>query len=143
MAREGLGVFDETLQLTHIWLKRLMEELHTEDRHQAYLALRAVLHALRDRLTVEEATDLGAQLPMLVRGIYYEGWNPAKTPSRERSRQAFFDHVNRILPGGFEYDADLATRAVFKLLAERVTAGEIKDVKSMLPGDVQTLWPSS
>jgi uncharacterized protein (DUF2267 family) len=141
MAREGLPVFDETLQLTHIWLKRLMAELHTEDRQQAYLALRAVLHALRDNLTVEEATDLGAQLPMLVRGIYYEGWNPAKTPARERSRQAFFDHVNRILPGGFEYDADLATRAVFKLLAERVTAGEIKDVKSMLPKDLKTLWP--
>ena len=141
MAREGLAVFDETLQLTHIWLKRLMAELHTEDRQQAYLALRAVLHALRDNLTVEEASDLGAQLPMLVRGIYYEGWNPARTPARERSRQAFFDHVDRVLPGGFEYDADLATRAVFKLLAERVTAGEIKDVRGMLPKDVQTLWP--
>ncbi len=142
MAREGPAVFDETLQLTHIWLKRLMEELHTDDRQQAYLALRAVLHALRDNLTVEEAAHLGAQLPMLVRGIYYEGYNPAKTPARERSRQAFFDHVNRVLPGGFEYDAELATRTVFKLLAERVTAGEIKDVRGMLPRDVQTLWPS-
>ena len=47
MAREGLEVFDKTLQTTHIWLKRLMEELHTDDRQQAYLALRAVLHALR------------------------------------------------------------------------------------------------
>ena len=142
MAREGLEVFDKTLQTTHIWLKRLMEELHTDDREQAYLALRAVLHALRDNLTVEEATDLGAQLPMLVRGIYYESWNPARVPARERSRQAFLDHVNRVLPGGFEYDAEMASRAVFKVLAERVTAGEIHHVKSMLPQDVQTLWPS-
>ena len=142
MAREGLDVFDKTLQTTHIWLKRPREELHTDDRQQAYLALRAVLHALRDNLTVEEAAHLGAQLPMLVRGIYYESWNPARVPARERSRQAFLDHVGRILPGAFAYDAEMASRAVFRLLSERVDAGEIADVKGMLPGDVKTLWSS-
>ncbi len=59
------------------------------DRHAAYRVLRAVLHALRDRLTVAETVDLGAQLPMLIRGLYYEGWTPNDKPLRERTREKF------------------------------------------------------
>ncbi|HEY5940705.1 MAG TPA: non-homologous end-joining DNA ligase [Gemmatimonadales bacterium] len=32
---------------------------------------------LRDRLTVEETAHPGAQLPMLIRGSYYAGWEPS------------------------------------------------------------------
>ncbi len=64
MSATGLEVFDRTLHKTHTWLKEIMGELGTEDRHRAYMALRAVLHALRDRLTVEEVAQLGAELPM-------------------------------------------------------------------------------
>jgi uncharacterized protein (DUF2267 family) len=49
MSATGPEVFDRNLHKTHTW-----EALGTEDRHRAYMALRAVLHALRDRLTVEE-----------------------------------------------------------------------------------------
>jgi uncharacterized protein (DUF2267 family) len=68
-------------------------QLHLEDRHHAYVALRAVLHALRDRLPPEVAVHLGAQLPILVRGIYYEGWHMAGKPVKDRSVQEFADHV--------------------------------------------------
>jgi uncharacterized protein (DUF2267 family) len=71
MSATGLEVFDTTVQKTMVWLKEIMEELHWEDRHRAYLALRGCLHQVRDRLQVEEVAHLGAQLPMLVRGIYY------------------------------------------------------------------------
>lgn len=75
--RTGVSALDTTIQKTNIWLKEVMDELESDDRHRAYLALRSVLHSLRDRLTVEEATDLGAQLPILVRGFYYDAWNPS------------------------------------------------------------------
>jgi uncharacterized protein (DUF2267 family) len=65
-------VFEQTLQKTNEWLTRLATELAGDDRQLAYRALRASLHALRDRLIVDEAAHLGAQLPLLVRGIYYE-----------------------------------------------------------------------
>jgi len=76
MAMTGLKAFDTTIEKTNIWLKEIMQEMNTEDRHRAYNALSSVLHALRDRMPVDEVVQLGAQLPMLVRGFYYEGWDP-------------------------------------------------------------------
>ena len=84
MADTQVAALDHTIQQTNIWLKTLADELHIEDRHDAYRALRSVLHVLRDRLTPEQAVHLGAQLPLLVRGIFYDGWRIAGKPSDER-----------------------------------------------------------
>jgi uncharacterized protein (DUF2267 family) len=54
----GLEVFDTTVHKTNSWLKEVMQEIHRDDRRKAYLALRSTLHALRDRLTVEEVHSL-------------------------------------------------------------------------------------
>jgi uncharacterized protein (DUF2267 family) len=137
----GIEAFERTLQLTNRWLKDLMTRLGTEDRNLAYLALRTTLHALRDRLTVDEAVDLGAQLPMLVRGFYYEGWRPAGTPVKGHSKEAFLEHI-RAESHALDFDPEPAARAVFGLLAERITAGEIEDVKGMLPQPIRELWPA-
>jgi len=141
MSVTGLDVFDRTLEKTVVWLNELMDETGWQDRHLAYTALRAVLHGLRDRLTAEEAVDLGAQLPMLVRGFYYEGWRPAGRPFKYRHKEEFLQHVGRELPSLEEPDVETAARAVFKLLADHVTAGEIGQVRSQLPEDVRALWP--
>jgi uncharacterized protein (DUF2267 family) len=134
-------LFSNTLQKTHIWLKELMEELWWEDQHRAYLALRATLHALRDRLTVDEATHLGAQLPMLIRGFYYEGWSPAGKPVKERHKEEFCAHVKAYFTREADIDAEKIVRAVFKVLAKRITDGEIEDIKHILPPELRELWP--
>ena len=82
MSSTGLEVFDTTLQETNHWLKLMMGELGTDSRRTAFGALRGALHALRDRIDVDNAAHLGAQMPMLLRGAYYEGWHPAATPTR-------------------------------------------------------------
>ncbi|MER3451683.1 MAG: DUF2267 domain-containing protein [Thermus sp.] len=142
MSMTGLEVFDTTLHKTHAWLKRIMEELGTEDRHRAYTALRAVSHALRDRLPVEEVAQLGAQLPLLVRGIYYEGWDPTGKPLKERHKEDFLAHVAREArtPTGPALEPEAAVRAVFKVLKEKVSEGELKDIQLLLPKGIREFW---
>jgi uncharacterized protein (DUF2267 family) len=135
----GLDVFNRTVHKTNAWLKEVMRALGGEDRHAAYLALRATLHMLRDRLTVEEVAQLGAQLPMLVRGFYYEGWDPTDKPVRERSFDGFLAGIAMELPN--DLDPEQAARAVFAVLAARISEGEIDDVAHMLPTSIRALWP--
>jgi uncharacterized protein (DUF2267 family) len=141
MSATGLEVFDTTLQKTNSWLKDLMEELGWSDRHRAYLALRATLHALRDRLTVEEVAQLGAQLPMLIRGFYYEGWDPTNKPLRVRHREQFLERILQAFRRDDGIDPEKVAPAVFTVLEKRVTEGEIEDVKHVLPAELRDLWP--
>jgi uncharacterized protein (DUF2267 family) len=143
MTMSGLEVFDTTLHKTHSWLNEITAELHWEDRARGYKALRAVLHVLRDRLTVEEAAHLGAQLPMLIRGLYYEGWTPAGTPHKTRSQDDFLAPIRAQFRGEAEVDPERVARAVFTVLAKRVSAGEIADVKGLLPKELAEFWPAA
>jgi uncharacterized protein (DUF2267 family) len=141
MSATGLEVFDTTLQRTHTWLKDLMLVLGWQERRKAYQALRATLHALRDRLTVEETAHLGAQLPMLIRGFYYEGWDPTGKPVKERHREQFLDRIRQQFRADEQVDPELVAAAVFMVLASRVTEGEIEDVLQVLPSEIRDLWP--
>jgi uncharacterized protein (DUF2267 family) len=141
MSVRNLEVFERTLETTHAWLSTLSEILAC-DQHVAYKAFRATLHALRDRLTVEEAAHLSAQLPMLVRGFYYEGYTPTGKPVKERHRGQFLARIGEELNDDDEIDAEQAARAVFQLLDMKVTAGEIEDVEHTLPTEIRELWPA-
>jgi uncharacterized protein (DUF2267 family) len=138
---QEMETFSNTLQKTHEWLRELMLDLDWQDEHKAYLALRAVLHALRDRLTVEEATQLGAQLPMLVRGFYYEGWNPTGKPVKERHQEQFLAHIKEHFRDDERIVGEKLARAVFRLLSNHISGGEIKDVQHTLPTELRALWP--
>lgn len=140
MSATGLDVFDSTLQATHIWLDEIRDNLGWSDRHKAYHALRAVLHALRDRLPVNEAVDLAAQLPLMIRGIYYEGWRPVGKPVKERSLDQFLAHVTDQFLFDIGADSKEIARTVIHTLARHVSQGEIDDVKGALPREFAALF---
>lgn len=141
MSATGLEVFDRTLQETNRWLKLMMDELGTDSRSVAFGALRASLHALRDRIGVDNAAHLGAQLPMLLRGAYYEGWHPGSTPTRERHVEDFIDHVQSQLPTASATNPAEAARASFCTMTQFLDPGEIAKLRGILPHEVLNLWP--
>jgi len=141
MSQTGVTAFDSTLQTTNVWLNDILDRMGWQDHQRAYHALRAVLHALRDRLPVEQVAALAAQLPMLIRGIYYEGWHAHGKPERVRHKGEFLAHVASAFRDDAGIDPAQVTRAVFQVLQKHVTAGEVTSVKRCLPGELQELWP--
>jgi uncharacterized protein (DUF2267 family) len=138
----AVSALDTTIQKTIVWLDEITERLTVLDRRRAYLVLRTTLHTLRDALPVNEAIELGAQLPMLIRGLYYEGWKPSKTPSRERTKQEFLGHIGRAFPAAGELFPERAARAVFKVLAKHISQGERDEIAHLLPKKIRPLWPT-
>jgi uncharacterized protein (DUF2267 family) len=133
------SIIERSVEKTNVWLKELAQELGVADRREAYRALRAVLHTLRDRLTVDMAAKLGAQLPTLIRGIYYEAWDPSRTPLPIHDVEAFLEHVRSEGPLAGPTEASLAVSAVIRLLREHTSAEEIEDLSAVLPKGLRTL----
>ncbi|WJR66092.1 DUF2267 domain-containing protein [Neorhizobium sp. CSC1952] len=140
MSASGLAVFDKTLQITNIWLDDLMED-HGPDRQLAWRMLSAVLHTLRDRLPADLAAHLSAQLPLLIRGTYYDQYDPSKQPSRIRSLDAFLEQVNEELSSARPVDVNEAVRSVFRVLSHFLDPDEARKVREGLPEEIRELWP--
>lgn len=139
MTEDDPSIIERSVEKTHVWLKEIAEELGSDDRHYAYRALRAVLHTLRDRLPVDVAAKLAAQLPTLIRGIYYEDWDPSRTPLPIHDVDAFLDRIAHEGRLAGETEASLAVTAVTKTMQRHLTAGELDDVLAVLPDKLRTL----
>ena len=131
---------DTTLHTTDLWLCDLMEDLGWQDRSRAYRALQIVLHALRDRLPLEAVAALGSQLPLLVRGIYYEGWSPSETPLQESDKEGFLSQIATAFKNDPEVDPERVARAVFMVLKRYATSGQIRNEGLILPPEIRVLW---
>ncbi len=131
-------VFDKTMAKTREWLKDIETELGFNTPNEAYRALRAVLHAIRDRLPVKESTDFASQLPLLMIGMYYSGWTPVDKPVKTRSLDEFMDRVQEQLPKGM--DPMRVTAGIIRVLERHVSSGEIKDVRRNFPEKLRAIW---
>ena len=141
MSSTGLDVFDKTLQATNIWLGEIGADLAV-DRQASWHALGAVLRAVRDRMPVGLAAHLGAQLPLLVRGAYYEQFQPASEPQTYRTVDDFLDVVAAGLRGADVVDPEEAARAVFGVLNHYVDPGQVANVRDAMPAEVRSIWPA-
>jgi uncharacterized protein (DUF2267 family) len=140
MSKASFHKFDHTLQEAHSWLNEVAENLGNPNRQLAYHALRGVLFALRDRLTVDEVFDLSAQLPMLIRGLFFEGYQVMDKPEKFHAEE-FLARVAEELHTTGGGNPERAVRAVLTVLQSHVAKGEIDEVIAELPKDIRRLWP--
>ena len=136
-SQNELDVIETTVQKTYSWINDLREALGGVPRRDAYQVLRSFLHVLRDRLTIEEVAQLGAQLPMLIRGLYYEGWDPSKNPVKMKPDE-FIERFIRGLTLD-EVAPKEALRAAARTLRQHITEGEFEDVLALLPAQLREL----
>lgn len=143
----GTRAFDRTLHKTNTWLKEIMIAMDWDSRERAYSLLRAVFHALRDSLPQNEMVQLGAQLPTLLRGVYYEGWKPKWEPLRVKNIDEFYDLVRfQLKSGSSKISNDQLERVVhvvMKTLTDHIGQGEMMDIKGALKKRLRKIVPVS
>lgn len=136
MSATGLDVFDKTIQTTNIWLDEIMAEMGP-DRQIAWHILGAVLRTLRDRLPPDLAAHLGAQLPLLVRGVYYDQYVPSATPDKIRSLDEFLSKIKDQMEFIRPIDSADALRVVCRVLTRHVDDGQMAKVWEALPHEIR------
>ncbi|HSH46498.1 MAG TPA: DUF2267 domain-containing protein [Longimicrobiales bacterium] len=143
MTTTHVSGLDESIHKTNVWLKELREELGVDSSQAAFTALRATLHAIRDRLSVEEAADFASQLPTVLRGVYYENWGGSSSHKGRRTGESFLADIrDAFRPGPDEppgVTPEQAVRAVKALLDRHVSEGQLRHVRSALPDQVSEM----
>lgn len=140
MSALGLKIIDTAVEAANLWINEVNERAGWDDKQRAYRLLRQVLHVIRDHLNADEAAQLSAQLPLLIRGIFFEGWDPSKTPVRERSAEGFVAKVQEAFEPDPLGDAPQAIQAVFDVLSAHVSEGEMDDVKGTFSKEIRAMF---
>ena len=140
--RHGAETIDKAAHTAHVWIKDLAERLGTEDRDQAMRLMRATLQALRDVLSHDEAAQFAAQLPLILRGVFYEGWRPSQTPVHGVDQAACLMRIDKDYDPGPDYPLASDVEEVFRLFTAHVSPGEVADVRAALRHDLRELWPA-
>ena len=141
MSAQGLQVIDHTVQLTHEWINELTERLGWTSKRSALHLMRSVLHQVRDRLSNEELAHFSAQLPILIRGMLFEGWVPDRPPRSGRNVDAMTAEITASLGDDAEFRGAGDISCVFDLLNNRISRGEVEDIRANLPEGLRKLWP--
>ncbi|GFE65498.1 DUF2267 domain-containing protein [Litoreibacter roseus] len=141
MSAQGLEAIDHTVHVTHEWINELTARLDWGSKRSALRLLRCTLHRVRDHLLTDELAQFSAQLPLLIRGMFFEGWMPKRTPIKERHAEDFTDAIGDQMREADDYRGPQDIRHVFDLLNNRLSEGEIRDIRACLPEPIRALWP--
>ena len=135
-----LDYFDNAVHEAYTWLDDIVTEATWDDLSIALYALRATLHALRDELTTDQNALLTAHLPTIIRGIYYEGWNPNQV-NAPTTRDRFLKRIASSLKHPYnEFDPEEIVQTVLTTLSTHLPT-ECQKIQPTLPTDLQSLWP--
>jgi len=137
MSFTGVRNLDQSIEKTNVWLAEVAAEFGTEDRQFAYRVTRAWLHALRDRLPVPVAANFAAQLPEVLRGVFYGGWSPSRVPVKFGPHE----YIVRFARDAGIRDTDVAWAAglVTRAVRRHVSGGALDEALDVLPADLSQL----
>ena len=134
-------ILDTSIQRAHEWLHEIGRGLGFDNEHAAHAALRATLHAVRDRLPVELVAHFGAGLPTMIRGIYYDGWHPSAARLKAAHSEDFSQSMRQELHGHSELqNVEQVALAVMGVIDHRMEPGQVEHILDALPKEVRELW---
>ncbi|MEV1332374.1 DUF2267 domain-containing protein [Micromonospora costi] len=142
MSEQFISAIESSIDKTNVILKDIENAYGwpKEQRNQSYAALRTVLHLLRDRMPVQESVEFAQQLPIVVRGIYFDGWQPQDVPVK-LNRDDFLYEVRQGFPYDVEGGTERVVQVVLDTLRRHINQGEWDDVKDTMPRDLARMMP--
>lgn len=133
-----VSMLNKNIQKTMEWIHEIQEEAGLVDESTALAVLRATLHGLRDNLLINDLAHFSAQLPVMIRGLLFEQWNPDHTPHRDRKKTDFLEGIEKNLPSVYkDIDLEETVKAVFKTISRKIDWQEIEKLKKVLPHDIK------
>ncbi|MEO0929391.1 MAG: DUF2267 domain-containing protein [Pseudomonadota bacterium] len=137
-----IHVFERTTHEAHEWVNDLAGRTGWTKQSQYLALIRTVLAKTRDHLPVDEMAQFSAQLPLILRGMFFEGWQPKLTPVRERRAAEFVSAVEEKIGDVIAYRGVTDIKAVFNVINAHISQGEVEDVRACLPQELRDLWPA-
>lgn len=139
---DSVPILENNIHQTMDWIYAIEEECHWDDENQrkAFIALRAVLHKLRDLFSPEDAAQLGAQLPLVIRGIFFEDWKPNPSPDSQTQKKDFLKGVADALYPYRDINVEETTRAVFQVIGEKLPTGAFHKIIKNIPKDIREFY---
>lgn len=138
--------FEQFAAEANKFVREVADELQNGgDATHAYRVTKSVFHTVRDVLSPQESLHLVAQLPLLIKGVYVDGWH-MDTKERIRSMPQFLDCLRRQSERsagrdfGDDETAKRSVKAVLNVLKRRVAVGQIQDMIDQFPMELAGLW---
>lgn len=122
------------------WIAELMRRLQWRDRDLSYRALVSCLHGLRDALSKDPAIFLGLALPLLIRGLYFEGWRPSGRAASSRTRKGFLGRIHEGVGRDPGVDPEQVAHAVLALLSDWLPKSEVENARAASPAALHAFW---
>ena len=137
-----IHVFERTTHEAHEWVNDLAGRTGWTNEREVLRLMRVVLCKIRDHLPVDEMAQFSAQLPMILRGMFFEGWQPKLTPVHERHTAELVAAVEEKVGDVLDYRGEADIKGVFEVINKHISRGEVEDVRACLPQELRDFWPA-
>jgi uncharacterized protein (DUF2267 family) len=142
--------FDKYANEGSQFVRNLAKKLgHPDEIGRTGIILRAVMHTLRERITISQSFHIIAQLPMFLKGMYVDEWQFRDTPIKINKKEDFLAEVKnyQIKYGEQEFNWEQPTeeivKTVFREMGTYISRGEFEDIISQLPKELESLLRES
>jgi uncharacterized protein (DUF2267 family) len=130
-----MNAFTSACHNAETYVSKLEAELPDCDKQQTWHILRGTLHALRDRIQPDEACHLAEQLPLVVRGAFFEAFRPGRGV-RKMDADTFLADVAAQVRVDPPKNLEEKVWTALSYVLGSVSAGEKQDVVRNLPADI-------
>jgi uncharacterized protein (DUF2267 family) len=137
----GIPVLEAALRDAQGWVVAAGQRINTRSSPVAFASLRATLHALRAQLDMRRAIEVGERLPLVMRAVFFDGWDPHDVPPPAASKDQFVRRVAADNGRTPRIKAERAAKAALEVIFERLPAAVAARVVERLPEDLRELWP--